>query len=133
MGGAYLAAANASEIAHINGAMTVLCGNHPTDKAFDPYVAMVDKLGQSATRDYLNTLYKQSLQWIDEAGYGNSRSNFAETVSDKVGVESRAHILALTGVGLVAAFLCVMILVSCARRGMPHGGASEALLAAREM
>merc|ERR1711964_149345 len=65
IGGTYLAAADASELIDINGAMTVLCGNHPTDLTFDPYVGMVDKVGERGTHDYVKALYDQSRQWID--------------------------------------------------------------------
>ena len=133
LGGAYLAAANASEIANVNGAVTVLCGTHPTNLAFDPYVGMVNKVGKSATRDYLKTLHNQSQQWINEASGGNSQSNFVEAGSDRIGIGRRDQILTLSGVGLVASFLCVMAPISRARRGVAHKGASEALLAAREM
>lgn len=80
LGGAYLAAAHSSEIVGVNGAMTVLCGNTPTDLTFDPYVGMVDKVGESATHDYLRALYNQSKQWVDEAS-GYSQQYFAETMS----------------------------------------------------
>merc|ERR1712232_504648 len=57
LGGAYLAATSDSEIAGVNGAMTVLCGNHPTGIDFDPYVAMVDAVGEAKTHAYLEQLH----------------------------------------------------------------------------
>jgi len=93
VGGAYLAAAHVSEIVNVNGAMTVLCGDHPADLTFDPYVGMVDKIGELAARSYLKALYKKSQQWINKAGYGGVQSHFAETVSGVDGVGSRVQIL----------------------------------------
>lgn len=90
MGGAYLAAAHASEVASANGALTVLCGTQPTDLVFDPYRGMVKKIGEEATNDYLKAIYNQSKQWLVEAEHASSLSNFRNIESS---IRSSAQIV----------------------------------------
>lgn len=145
MGGAYLAAADASELTDINGAMTVLCGYHPTDASFDPYTGLVGKLGEVGARDYLQALYDRSQQWVDEAGYGNvaeSLKDKAETGSgmqvqaaiDTIDSGSRSPRSMVLGVGVVAALLVATALHFRAHRGRAGPeDASQALLAAKDV
>jgi len=95
MGGAYLATAPSSELANNNGAMSVLCGTQIPGLKFDPYVAMVNQTGEAATRDYLQSLYNLSMQWIAEADYRSSKSRLTKTMSHSVSIGSPSQPLTI--------------------------------------
>lgn len=64
--GTYLAAAPTSELAPINGALTVACDYVP-ELFGDPYLEMIGQIGSAATMDFLERFYELSLSWIPNA------------------------------------------------------------------
>lgn len=64
----YDLAAPTHELAHANGAMTVLCGYVPPGPRFDPFISMEGKIGLDATRTYTKQLYDLSSMWVSDGG-----------------------------------------------------------------